>query len=118
MGRGQFIWIQTASLGKHRRTRKSGEVVKTPLLWSQDSKPFSGAEIQVLQEKPPDLPGDLDVSEEWICGKGRQNGGENIQRISINNPSTDNVNQKGVVLEKVGAKERDGDWNKLERPEK
>ena len=37
-------------------------------------------------------------------------------RISIKNPSSCNVNQEGVVAEKVGAKDRGGDRSKLEGP--
>ena len=56
------------------------------------------------------------MSTEWIQGRGRGNSLENVKRVSIQNLSPGNINQKSMMAEKIEAEDGDGDWIKLEGP--
>ena len=69
-------------------------------------KTLGREEVWVLQQEFPDFSGSpLQMCPEWIRGSGRRNGGEDIQRICIQNSGSGDV----MITEKVGAKDRDGD---------
>ena len=69
LGGDKLAWVQTVGLGKHWRTRYSWEVMENAMQWSK--KP--------LEEKTSGYPGSSpEVRTEWIHGRGREDGGENI----------------------------------------
>ena len=69
LGGGKFVWVQAAGVEEYWRTRDSWEVMENAMQWSK--KP--------LEEKTSGYPGSSpEVRTEWIHGRGREDGGENI----------------------------------------
>ena len=94
LGRGKFVWVQTADLGKDWRSRDCREVVENAMLWKGGQKTIRGQEVWVLRENLPNLSkSSLEMSTERIHGGGRGDSRENIQRNCIQHMSSSHTNQ-------------------------